>query len=542
MAATARLDTARRRSEAMRDGGPASGAPSPWTPLPRFAPVNDDWPGIVTRLGPREIAARIETLRTGDPQFDALLARDARPADALRRLALAHWSAGDPRLAAVLLATAVAMATESAEIWLDLAYALQASGDLAEAYRTFERAVRLDPTPARAWLGLAIAANASGAASRAEEAFQAALARDPASADAGFGFGLLLFEQRRYREATQRWREALANGCRHPLLRVGLGQSLFFLGEFSAAAAALEQPARVASPDPAVVKRHALARLIEKAIESGVEAGLSAYSDLAGEHAETPGAIAKSAFHLLSAYGHRALAMGFAETLSAECRADPEQRYLVDAVAGAKHTRAPRDYIVTHFDRFADVFDRQLVDVLQYRVPIKLTRMVAAREKRIGRALDLGCGTGLAGSELADLGGALVGVDLSPAMLAKAAERGVYDRLVETDLVSFLEETPERFDLLFAADSLIYLGELGGFFRAAARASAPGALLAFNVETMARGDYALRPSGRFSHAPTALLRKAAPWFQPIAQRRAFFRKEAGGRASGALMLMQRRSD
>ncbi len=54
--------------------------------------------------------------------------------------------------------------------------------------------------------------------------------------------------------------------------------------------------------------------------------------------------------------------------------ADPIQRYLFDAVAGEKLDRAPRDYLVAYFDRFAETFDKQLVDVLGYDVPEKLTR------------------------------------------------------------------------------------------------------------------------------------------------------------------------
>ena len=61
---------------------------------------------------------------------------------------------------------------------------------------------------------------------------------------------------------------------------------------------------------------------------------------------------------------------------------DPIQRYLLDAVAGEKLDRAPRDYLVAYFDRFAESFDKQLVDVLGYDVPEKLARLVAATRQR----------------------------------------------------------------------------------------------------------------------------------------------------------------
>ena len=44
--------------------------------------------------------------------------------------------------------------------------------------------------------------------------------------------------------------------------------------------------------------------------------------------------------------------------------ADPVQRYLVGAAAGANCVRAPEEFVVAHFDAFAEDFDRQLVGVL----------------------------------------------------------------------------------------------------------------------------------------------------------------------------------
>ena len=122
-------------------------------------------------------------------------------------------------------------------------------------------------------------------------------------------------------------------------------------------------------------------------------------------------------------------------------------------------------------------------------------------------------------------------------MLAKAAQRRVYDELVEADLMTFLNETPERFNLILAADTLVYLGNLEEFFRAAALATPAGAILAFNIETTTKASYIVLPSGRFAHDLTALPGMAAPWFEIVAQRRAILRSEANGKVEGALVLM-----
>lgn len=59
------------------------------------------------------------------------------------------------------------------------------------------------------------------------------------------------------------------------------------------------------------------------------------------------------------------------------------------------------------------------------------------------RILDAGCGTGLSGKALHDLGYSnLHGRDLSPEMLAKASTRRVYQTLSEIDLTQPIEEEP----------------------------------------------------------------------------------------------------
>ena len=59
---------------------------------------------------------------------------------------------------------------------------------------------------------------------------------------------------------------------------------------------------------------------------------------------------------------------------------------------------------------------------------------------RFGSMLDLGCGTGLGGAAFRPVVDWLVGVDLSPAMIAQAATKGLYDRLVTADLQRFLAD------------------------------------------------------------------------------------------------------
>ena len=363
----------------------------------------------------------------------------------------------------------------------------------------------------------------------------------PNSARPLLASALLCFEQRRYAEAVVHWRRAVVTGCRNNLIRAGLGQALFFTGDFAGASRELGiQVASGVGADEKLVRRHALARFLETIIASDEAAAFAAYSTAAGAHAEDAETVVGTAFSLLTAYGHRATAIRLGRSRMAQVRSDPIQRYLFDAVAGERLDRAPSDYLVAYFDRFAETFDKQLVEVLGYEVPEKLVRIVESQGRELPRVVDLGCGTGLAGPRLRQGAQRLVGVDLSPRMLEKAANRNLYDRLVEGDMIGFLEQSEERFDLLFAADALIYLGDLGVFLRAAARVTAPGALVAFNVETTEEATYALLPSGRFAHSVRALRAKAAPWFTMVEEQPAVLRTEANAPVMGSLILLERR--
>src|SRR5262249_15058029 len=145
------------------------------------------------------------------------------------------------------------------------------------------------------------------------------------------------------------------------------------------------------------------------------------------------------AFQLLSGYGHREAALRLGRARRQWMKDDPVERYLLAALAREKVTRAPEDYLIAHFDGFADAFDQTLVEVLGYHVPQPLAALVQGTGRHFRRMLDLGCGTGLAGPLLRKLGAELMGVDISPRMLEKARARGAYDRLDQAEFTSFLE-------------------------------------------------------------------------------------------------------
>jgi predicted TPR repeat methyltransferase len=168
----------------------------------------------------------------------------------------------------------------------------------------------------------------------------------------------------------------------------------------------------------------------------------------------------------------------------------------------------PSAYVRTLFDQYAPRFDAALTEGLGYRGPAVLREAIAAacaaagRPPRFDAALDLGCGTGLAGAALRPLVGNLIGVDLSERMVALAREKKLYDRLETGDLAQFLHaeaRAQRRYALIVAADVFAYLAWLPPVAAAAARVLAPGGLLAFTVETHPGDDVILGEKLRYAH-------------------------------------------
>ena len=166
-------------------------------------------------------------------------------------------------------------------------------------------------------------------------------------------------------------------------------------------------------------------------------------------------------------------------------------------------------YVEALFDQYAPQFEEALIGKLGYRVPDLLDGLVAEEMARLElsgfeRALDLGCGTGLMGERLRAKVGHLEGVDISAAMIAETARKGLYDSLQKAELVATLNARRADLDLVTAADVLIYCGALQPVLSALLPAMRPGGLVAFSLEAH-EGEEALflRPSLRYAHGVQA---------------------------------------
>jgi predicted TPR repeat methyltransferase len=167
----------------------------------------------------------------------------------------------------------------------------------------------------------------------------------------------------------------------------------------------------------------------------------------------------------------------------------------------------PQAYVQTLFDQYAPRFEASLVGDLGYRGPALLFKAVlsvrsAARKPALfKRAIDLGCGTGLAAAAFARMVDHFIGVDLSPRMIERARATGLYAELEVADMLQGLRGRAERSaDLILAADAMVYVADLAPVLKEAERVLMPGGLLAFTTETHGGEDIIIGAGLRYAHA------------------------------------------
>ena len=199
-------------------------------------------------------------------------------------------------------------------------------------------------------------------------------------------------------------------------------------------------------------------------------------------------------------------------------------------------------YVARLFDDYAWRFDKHLIKNLGYRAPALIAEALSAVApgRRFASALDLGCGTGLMGEALRERVDRLAGVDLSAAMIAKARERGLYDELIVSDAAAPMRERPNTFDLIVAADALVYFGDLAPLFAAVVTALTPDGLFAFSVETCEGDGFKLEPTMRFAHSrPYVETTAREAGLRPLLIQSASTRREAGADAPGLICVFAR---
>lgn len=243
--------------------------------------------------------------------------------------------------------------------------------------------------------------------------------------------------------------------------------------------------------------------------------------------------------------GDRAGAIAaFAQAKSADPQDHHGAALHLRRLGAASEDAMAEGYVRALFDGYALRFDQALTKNLNYRGPELLSSAVeaahAGTRMKFGSVLDLGCGTGLAALPFRPISDWLVGVDLSPGMLAQARIKGLYDRLIESGALAFLASDAKidaQYHLVLAADVFMYFDGLAPVLKAAAKVLAPRGQLAFSVEMHSGDGVILRETLRYAHSEAhvqACLAAAA--LKPISLDFASTRTEKGAPVPGLIVV------
>lgn len=217
---------------------------------------------------------------------------------------------------------------------------------------------------------------------------------------------------------------------------------------------------------------------------------------------------------------------------------------LVALGQGPVPERLPNDVVLYVFDRNAESYEANMRS-LGYNAPevlLELLRAEGDAEDGSLDVLDLGCGSGWCGPLFRPFARRLVGIDLSPRMLALAAGKHVYDELIQAEILEYLAHTAGGIDVVVAANVLVYFGDLAPLAEGVARVLRPGGRFLFDVEKGEGPEPGFHVSGRYTHSLAVLESALLPrgfTFSRVHQ--TVMRTELGAPVAGLSCAVRRRS-
>jgi len=103
------------------------------------------------------------------------------------------------------------------------------------------------------------------------------------------------------------------------------------------------------------------------------------------------------------------------------------------------------------YAKWAASYDADLIEA-GYESPKRIAEALIKFATLKASILDFGCGTGLSGKALCDVGFKKIdGMDISPEMLVIARERGLYDQLWQSKHGEMTDVRPGKYDIIVAA-------------------------------------------------------------------------------------------
>jgi len=412
---------------------------------------------------------------------------------------LARARPGDADAAAFAFRQAGLAGLDSAELHQYAGIAQLAANRPGESVAEFLSALEKNPHDPDSWHHLALAHRQQGDILQVRKCLNKALEIDPTLARAWYALATLDFEAGNFDIAAGLFKRAIKAKNDYPAAHQGLARALEMAGRKDEAVAAYSRALRASRTKPAT--------------PTTATAPSRSSSDEADDLISSILSGAPPAPRPATRTSPLTQAIAGLEDRIASPRAVEFHHALAANADVFSPAQIPTTPLKNLFDKYAETFDDHLRNKLQYGVPELIAQAVASvryEDDPPYDILDLGCGTGLCGQILRPIAKSLAGVDLSPAMIEKAKERRIYDRLGVGELVATLNDNPNAFDLLTAGDVFLYLGDLTPVLQAALVALRPGGLLVFSVEAGTGERYHLQKKTlRYTHSETYLHHVAA---------------------------------
>ena len=358
---------------------------------------------------------------------------------------------------------AISIKPDYAEAYSNMGLAFQHQGKLDEAIEAYNNAISIKPDYAEAYSNMGNALKGQGRLEEAIEAYKKTVSINPNYAEAYNNMGNALKEQNKLEEAIQAYNKAISIKPDYAEAYYNMANTLKEQGKLNKATEAYKKAVSI-NPNYAEAYNNMGNALKE---QDKLEEAIQAYNKALSIKPDF-----QFAKHILS------------------------------ALTGKTTETAPKEYVEALFDGFSTRFEASLVNNLQYKTP-KLVKDIVIKynpNESLGSVLDLGCGTGLFGSEIRNYCSQLEGVDLSSKMLTLAEKKNVYDKLSHLDIIEYLSSMPLGFDYYISLDVFVYVGDLSEIFRLIkSRNNKPGKLV-FSTEHSDRDGYHLLKTGRYSHS------------------------------------------
>ena len=337
---------------------------------------------------------------------------------------------------------------------------------MSEAIGEFEKAIKSKPDFSEAYNSLGIALKNEGMLEDAIEAYKKAIKINPKYPQTYNNLAVALSSTGKNQEAFEAYQTALSLEPDNPYIFQNIGILLKKQGKLQEALIAFQQAAAL-FPDYA-----------------------DAYHNIGSTHIEMGNL-------------ERAL-----PALQRAAQLDPSNHsasFMAAALSGENPKSAPPEYVKELFNQYSKRFDTHLTHQLSYKTPQLLkNKLIEAigKNSKFEKVLDLGCGTGLAGEVFRESAEYLVGVDISMDMISVAEKKAIYDQCYVSEINEFLDDCRENFDLVIAADVLVYFGDLAPLFSRVSKRLNQGAFFVFSTESYPDESYSLLPTGRFAHSVT----------------------------------------